>query len=105
MGGWAQSRQMDEKTKKGGHSLEATGKLRVGGGPCQGQGEGPLTVASLSSPALQFPPSGLGCFQRHLVIHLCDAPVASWTSSEQRWEISEDTGNLLEGWGMQISLT
>lgn len=36
-GGWAQSHEMDEKIKKGGHRLEATEKLWVGGGPCQDQ--------------------------------------------------------------------
>ena len=88
LGGWAQPRQMDEKIKKGGHSLEATEKL-------QGEGGGALTLSSLCPPAPQFPPLGPGSFQGPLVIHLFDAPEASvgqlcWEGCR---ELPEDTGD------------
>lgn len=83
-GGWAQPSQMDEKNKKGGHPLEAAGKLPLGGGPRQDPasppqkdpGEGALTVSFLYPRAPQFPSLGPGCCQR-LFIQLWDAPEAT----------------------------
>lgn len=75
---------MDEKTKKGGHPLEAAGKLPLRDGPRQdpaspaqkGPEEAALTVSFLYPRVPEFPSLRPGCCQR-LVIQLWDAPEAT----------------------------